>query len=213
MREGDPAGVSVIKLHGDQVPVILEAQQACGRRGGVRGPKGSRDEPGSSPGSRMQEGGCAAGRTWASEPGSPGSTGSQSSRARGRVHSSRDPPQINEEQQGRGCKGHGAGKGTAAVRVPDVPKTTPVWTRGTALTLGSLLSQGPGRRWHQREGTRLSQGSPRIPSPEHQAPLQAGMQGPHPWTDSGVPRQQGLQALRLDTGHSRGGWQVPHQPG
>lgn len=79
VREGDPAGVSVIELHGDQVPVVLKAQQACGRRGGVRGPKGSRDEPGSSPRSSMQEGGCAAGRTWASEPGGPGSTGSQSS--------------------------------------------------------------------------------------------------------------------------------------
>ena len=45
---------------------------------------------------QVHEGGYAAGRTWASEPGSPGSTGSQSGRARGHVHSSRDPPQINE---------------------------------------------------------------------------------------------------------------------
>ena len=50
VREGDPAGVSVIELHGDQVPVVLQAQQACGRRGGVRGPKWGRDQLGSSPG-------------------------------------------------------------------------------------------------------------------------------------------------------------------
>lgn len=34
--EGDPPRVPVIELHGDQVPVILEAEQACGQRGRVR---------------------------------------------------------------------------------------------------------------------------------------------------------------------------------
>lgn len=129
MREGDPAGVSVIELHGDQVPVVLKAQQACGRRGGVRGPKGSRDEPGSSPRSRMQEGGCAGGRMWASEPGGPGSTGSQSSQARGPVHSSRDPPQINE------------GSGTFQITFQHIPKC---WTLSPeAGAVGYLMSEEP----------------------------------------------------------------------
>lgn len=29
MREGDPARVSVVELHGDQVPIILQVQQPC----------------------------------------------------------------------------------------------------------------------------------------------------------------------------------------
>lgn len=37
MREGDPARVSVIKLHGDQVPIILQVQQPCGGRGTDQG--------------------------------------------------------------------------------------------------------------------------------------------------------------------------------
>lgn len=62
---------------------------------------------------------------------------------------------------------------------------------------------------HQREGSQLSQGTPGVPSPECQAPLQAGMQGS--LGRLGVTRQ--LQASRQDTGHSGGGWWAPHQPG
>lgn len=31
MREGDPPSVPVVRLHGDEVPVIFQAQQACWR--------------------------------------------------------------------------------------------------------------------------------------------------------------------------------------
>lgn len=36
MGEGDPPRVPIIKLDGDQIPVILEAEQACWQRGRVR---------------------------------------------------------------------------------------------------------------------------------------------------------------------------------
>lgn len=47
MREGDPPCVSVVELHGDEVPIILEAQQACGRRGRLREARGAASSPGS----------------------------------------------------------------------------------------------------------------------------------------------------------------------
>ena len=34
VREGDPPGVPVVELHGDEVPVIFQAQQACWRTEG-----------------------------------------------------------------------------------------------------------------------------------------------------------------------------------
>ena len=44
--EGDPPCVPVIKFHGDQVPIILEAKQACWQRGRVREASGPHSQRG-----------------------------------------------------------------------------------------------------------------------------------------------------------------------
>ena len=87
VREGDPPSVPVVELHGNEVPVIFQAPQACWRRAGSgeahgpgppgrRGAKGSRHQPLSSPGRRTHEGRWAMEQDVGFEPGSPGSVGS-----------------------------------------------------------------------------------------------------------------------------------------
>ena len=168
MREGDPPGVPVIELHGDQVPVVLQAQQTWGKRGVRGGPrtcgslagawqKGRRDQPVSSSGARGRVLGGAE-RGLQSPAGPAGHWLRGTSRPRGHAPASapsQDPLPGASEDAGAGPqRAERAGEGTG----PECLKTVSAWSATAAFW--APLGQGLGSGGGQEEGTRFLQGNP-----------------------------------------------------
>lgn len=191
MREGDPPRVSVVELHGDEVPIILEAQQACGRRGQAQGGPWS----GQQPGFRRCKGGRAPSAGWASRA-TQSRRGTGSPTPARRVLTPRDASlcPLTPESLPKGAE-ENSERGTAqkdrAGRRRRLGTGPPVWvTRRSRLVLA--LCSVRGLEAGEATGTATSHQATHTTAQALEAPSTSGgrMQGAPLLAKPGVSRQQ-----------------------